>query len=250
MQRVAVDHHDRRAHQQRRDQRVPHHPGGGGEPQDPVARPEVPAQRVVLQVLQQDPAVAVHDRLRLAGGAGGEQHAQRVGERHRVERELAPGSARSSLHGDRVGQRVRAVGHVHDVLDGRAARRGSRPPARGGRRPCCRSRSRRPPAGPSARSGRTGRPRCAHRTPARSSPTPRPGWRWRGRRPASRGCSAGRPPPGRPGRRRAAAARRGPGRPGRAAAPRSARRGRGSASSASTATVGRVGRRPRRACSA
>ena len=35
---------------------------------------------------EQDAAVAVHDRLRLPGGAGGEQHAQRVVERHRLER--------------------------------------------------------------------------------------------------------------------------------------------------------------------
>ena len=62
--RVAVDHHDRRAQEQRRDERVPHHPGGRREPLEAVAGPKVPAQAVVLQVLEQDPAVAVDDRLR------------------------------------------------------------------------------------------------------------------------------------------------------------------------------------------
>ena len=62
--------------------------------------------------------MAVDDRLRLAGGARGEQHAQRVRERDRLEREIS--RFREQLGpGRRVGQCVRAVGDVHDVLDGR-----------------------------------------------------------------------------------------------------------------------------------
>ena len=85
-------------------QRVPHHPRGGGEPEDPVACVQVPAQAVVLEVFEQDPAVGVHDRLRLAGGAGGEQHAQRVRERHRLEGELT-GLGEQLVPAQRVGQR-------------------------------------------------------------------------------------------------------------------------------------------------
>ena len=85
VERVAVQHHDRGAQQQRRHQRVPHHPGGRREPHQPVAALQVPAQPVVLEVLDQDPAVAVHDRLRQARRAGREEDVQRVVERDRVE---------------------------------------------------------------------------------------------------------------------------------------------------------------------
>ncbi len=81
--RVAVDQHHRGADQQGGGQGVPHHPRGGGVPEQRVAAAEVPGQGVVLQVLEHDAAVAVHDRLRLAGGPGGEEHDQRVVERHR-----------------------------------------------------------------------------------------------------------------------------------------------------------------------
>ena len=42
-----------------------------------------------LQVLDDDAAVAVHDALRQAGGAGGVQHPQRVVERNGVKIQLA-----------------------------------------------------------------------------------------------------------------------------------------------------------------
>ncbi len=45
---AAVVQHDRRAHQQAADEEVPHHPAGGGEPQEPVARPEIPVQRAAI----------------------------------------------------------------------------------------------------------------------------------------------------------------------------------------------------------
>ena len=127
-------------------------------------------------------------------------------------------------------QLVRAVGHVHDVLDGRQPGPdlgdlgapvdvlGAVAVAGDGQQ-----HRRLDLAEPVDRpSGR--------RTRARRTPRPRPGWRWPGTRPRSPGCWAGRRPPGRRGRPRAAAARPGPGRPGRAAAPRSAAPDRGSAS--------------------
>ena len=71
-----------------------------------------------------------------------------------------------------------------------------------------RSGSRRRRAAPSARAGRSGRSRCAARTRAGRSPRSRRGSPSRGRRRASRGCSAGRRRRGRRARRRAAAGRR------------------------------------------
>ena len=50
------------------DQVVPHHPAGGAEPEEPIPRAEVVVERMDLQVLEQDPAVALDDRLRQAGG--------------------------------------------------------------------------------------------------------------------------------------------------------------------------------------
>ena len=120
MQRVAVEHHDRCAREQRRDEGVPHHPGRCREPHQPVARAEIPAQRVVLEMFEEDPPVAVDDRLGQAGGARREQHAQRVVERHLIELErpiavdeLVPPDQR---HGDRVRvDGVAAVLHLDDI---------------------------------------------------------------------------------------------------------------------------------------
>ncbi len=78
------------AQQQRADQRVPHHPRGGGEPLQALAGPEVPAQALVLVVLHELAAVAVDDRLGQPGGPRGEQHVERVVERHRLELAAAP----------------------------------------------------------------------------------------------------------------------------------------------------------------
>ena len=119
MGRVAVDHHDRRAHEQRRDERVPHHPGGRREPLQPVAGLQVPAQAVVLQVLEQDAAVAVHDRLREPGRARGEEHVERVRERQRLEleRPLARPGARPRRQ--RVGEPALRVRDFDDGLEAR-----------------------------------------------------------------------------------------------------------------------------------
>ena len=116
--RVAVEHHDRRAHEQRRDERVPHHPGRRRVPEETSAGLQVPVQRVRLQVLEQDPAVAVHDRLRAAGRPGREQDEQRMVERHLLELERA-GLCHHVAPGQRVVDRLVAVRDVHDALERR-----------------------------------------------------------------------------------------------------------------------------------
>ena len=119
--RVAVDHHDRRAQEQRRDERVPHHPGGRREPLEPVAGLDVPAQTVVLELLDEDPAVAVDDRLRQTRRPGGEEDVERVCERQRVELER-PGLGEELVPGDRVRQGIVVAARVGDVDDRRQAR--------------------------------------------------------------------------------------------------------------------------------
>ena len=81
------------------------------EPEQAAARLEVPAERVRLEVLEQDAAVAVDDRLRQAGRARREQHEQRVVEGDRLERErpglgeqLVPGDARRAPRARRRGR--------------------------------------------------------------------------------------------------------------------------------------------------
>ena len=86
--RRAVVQQHRRLGQQPRDDEVPHHPAGRGEPEQPVAGLRVDVQVQHLQVLEQDPALALDDRLRQPGGAGRVEHPQRVVERHAVERQL------------------------------------------------------------------------------------------------------------------------------------------------------------------
>ena len=191
---------------ERRDERVPHHPGGRAEPEQAAARLQVPAQRVRLEALEQDAAVPVDDGLRRPVGPGREQHEQRVVEGDRLERER-PGLGEQLVPGERVRNRVLAVGDVDDVAQGREGRRGSSPPRRGGRPSGRGSRTRRPSAAPRARAARGGRRRCARRARARSSPRPLRDSPSPRTPPASRGCSAGRRRRGRPGRRRAARGR-------------------------------------------
>ena len=213
---VVEDHG--RAHQQAADEEVPHHPAGGGEPQEPVARAEVVVQRQHLEVLDDDPAVRLHDALGQPGRPGRVQHPQRVVERHR--RELQRGGRGGELRPRhravqrRVGVEVR---HQHRRLERRQRLLQRRPRARACRTPgrCSGSRRRRP--APWARSGRSGRAPRGRRSPASTTTTPRPATPWRGRPPASRPSSG---PSRRPGRRappRPPPARRGRGRRGRAA---------------------------------
>ena len=180
--------------------------------------------------------MAVDDRLRQAGRARGEEHVQRVVERHRLELERRRPRRASSSHATASGSVVRPRYGTWTTCRATAGPRGSRRPARAGR-------PRLLAVAVAVDGEQHGRLELAEpvdhaarrRTPARRSPRPRRGSRSRGTRRASRGCSAGTRRRGRRGRRRAAAARRARARPGRAARRRSARTGRGTAS----------GRRPR-----
>ena len=109
---VAVEEDDRGPDEQAGDQVVPHHPAGGGEPREPVVRGQVLVEREHLQVLERDPAVAVHDGLRQARRARAEQHVERVIERDRLERQR-PGrrSGQEIGPGDAIGD---ALGEVRD----------------------------------------------------------------------------------------------------------------------------------------
>ena len=82
---AAVVEHDRGGGEQAGDEEVPHHPAGGREPEDAVAGLGVDVEVELLQVLEQDPAVALDDRLRQPGGARGVEDPERVVEGHALE---------------------------------------------------------------------------------------------------------------------------------------------------------------------
>ncbi len=89
-----------------RDQPVPHHPAAGGEVEQAVARLHVAMQPMLLQVLQQRAAGAVHDALRHAGRAGGIHDVERMVERAAARtRSRRPrcGAMKSAQHAPRCG---------------------------------------------------------------------------------------------------------------------------------------------------
>jgi len=86
---VAVEEHDGGIGQQRPDEQVPHHPARRGEPEEAVAGVDVEVQVRLLELLEQDTALAVHDRLRQPGRARGIEHPQRVVEGQPLEGERA-----------------------------------------------------------------------------------------------------------------------------------------------------------------
>ena len=111
--RVAVEHHDRRVGEQAADEEVPHHPAGRREPEHPVAGLQVEVEIALLELLEEDPAVALHDRLRQAGRARRVEHPQGVVEGHLLEARLgalAPGLELAP--GDRSRERRRIEGGV------------------------------------------------------------------------------------------------------------------------------------------
>ena len=114
--RIPVDHHDRRARQQRRHECVPHHPRRRREPEQPVAGTEVPAERMVLQVLDEDAAVTVDDRLRQPGRPRREQDAQRMVERQSVELQRRRLGEQVAPR-ERIRKRVVRAADVRDVDD-------------------------------------------------------------------------------------------------------------------------------------
>ena len=106
---VAVVEDDRGLARQRRDDEVPHHPAGGREPEQPVVGVQVDVEVHLLQHLDQDPAVAVHDRLRQSRRARAVEHPQRVIRRHVLEHERRPprrGAAAPPSRAHRRGRRV------------------------------------------------------------------------------------------------------------------------------------------------
>ncbi len=105
-----------------RRQPVPHHPAGRREVEDPVAGPDVAVELMFDEVLQQHASGPVHDALRDARGARGEQHVPGVVEGERGELGLAgfaAGEERVEHHrvGDGAGRSAAAEGHDHHLLD-------------------------------------------------------------------------------------------------------------------------------------
>ena len=86
-ERRAVVEHQRRAGAEAGDQPVPHHPAERGEIEQPLARAQVALQAMLLEVLEQRAAGAVHDAFRHAGRARREQDVDRVIERQPLEGE-------------------------------------------------------------------------------------------------------------------------------------------------------------------
>ncbi|CAM5535339.1 hypothetical protein SGRIM128S_00048 [Streptomyces griseomycini] len=82
---AAVVQDDRRSGQQAGDEEVPHHPAGRGVPEEAVLRAQVAVQAELLEVLDEDAALGLDDRLGQSGGTGGVEHPQRVVEGHLLE---------------------------------------------------------------------------------------------------------------------------------------------------------------------
>ena len=119
--RASVVEDDRRLGEQARDEEVPHHPAGCREPEHAVAGLRVDVQVEHLEVLEQDPALALHDRLRKARRPGGVQDPQRVVEGHGLELEVAAGIV-GPARAVEVAQREDVpAGLGGDALDGLAA---------------------------------------------------------------------------------------------------------------------------------
>ena len=102
---IAVVEDDCRPGQQPGDEEVPHHPAGRGEPEEAVAGVGVDVEVELLQVLEQDPALPLDDRLRQARRAGGVEDPERVVEGDALEAQLGPLAGGQQLApGGRVAQ--------------------------------------------------------------------------------------------------------------------------------------------------
>jgi hypothetical protein len=110
MPRVPVVEHDRGGGEQSGDEEVPHHPPRGGEPEDAVALAGIDVKVQLLQVLEQDPAVALDDRLGKAGGARGIEDPEGVVERHRLEFGIGSGTGAFDLRPRDAVREARGVG--------------------------------------------------------------------------------------------------------------------------------------------
>ena len=203
--RLAVVEHDRGAGQQAAHQEVPHHPAGGGEPEEAVLGREVRCAAASSSGARagcrpgpgRSPWAARWCPTSRGPTAGGRTAPARTG-----ARPARPGARPSPTAPSRC---ARATGSPPR----------SRARARRGRSPCRRSGSRPWRAAPWARSARSGRSPWAPRTPARSSTRWRRCSPWPAAPPPPRARSAGRPPRGRRAPLRACAGRRRSAPPGR-----------------------------------
>ncbi len=125
---VAVVEDDRGAGEQAGDEEVPHHPTGRREPEEAIAGVGVDVEVELLQVLEQDAALALDDRLGQAGGAGGVEDPERVVEGDALEAQLgalAGGQqllpAHRAAQGGEVGLGIE-VGEDDGVLEARHLR--------------------------------------------------------------------------------------------------------------------------------
>ena len=194
--RVAVVEDDRGVGEEAADDEVPHHPAGRREPEEPVVGLKIDVEVHLLQRLEDDPAVAVDDRLRQTRRAGAVEHPERVVGRHLLEGQRHADSALAHLPPrHRTPNALRRMGSGRGTRAPPCAPPSAAPraaPSRHpcGRSPCRRSGSRRPREAPSARSGRSGRSRSGRRSRASSSTRSRRSRRRRG---------TPRPPRGRSG---------------------------------------------------
>src|SRR6185437_15821405 len=92
MERAAVIQDERRTRCERARQPVPHHPAAGREVEDAVAAPDVRVEEMLLLVLQQRSARAVHDALRNSRRSGGVEDVERM-----IERSWCEAKWRSTL---------------------------------------------------------------------------------------------------------------------------------------------------------
>ena len=208
---AAVVEHDLGVGEQHAGQEVPHHPAGGGEPEHAVALLRVHVQEHLLQVLEQDAALAVHDRLGQPGGARAVEHPQRV-----VEGQLGELQLGALLPQEAVLPAGARPGTPATPPARRSPRR-CPPRSRAGRSPCRCSGSRRRPAAPWARSAGSGRPPTWRRSPASTRTTRRRSRRRPGTPRGPRRCWACRRRRGRRARRRGPSGRRRSGPPAGAA---------------------------------
>ena len=80
--RAAVVQNHGGSRQERSLHEIPHHPAGGGKPEEIFARADVVVERQVFVVFQQHAAMSVRDGLGQTGGAGRIQNPDGVVERH------------------------------------------------------------------------------------------------------------------------------------------------------------------------
>ncbi len=185
------------------DKEVPHHPARRREPEQAIAGLRVDVQVQLLEVLDQDPALAVDDRLGKPGCARAVEHPERVveGQRGELQRPAPPGTHPPIP--SRPGSRALPYAFSDGIAPAISETTSSAVDS-----PGLRSGIRRSPAAPSARSARIGRSRSAPRTRARPKTRSRRSMRTPTAPPRSPECWACMPRRGPPARRPTLAARR------------------------------------------